>query len=245
MKKVLMVLLLALTVLTVFDGCSSQAFPALKTPDQVSAEEKHDQTSNYFGNATGTFVLRDLGNNTTLMINEKQAEKPLSPMTEFDIANRLIGLETGVVQSEKDPVALARQIGQERMKLYVDKISYGNKDISGGIDKFWVSGTLKTSALEQTDFIAKLYNEQLPFRSDVMKTVKKMLVLKQQGNVTLAGKAGGNSGKLGWFVGYVVNGKKAYAFACNLEGASDVSGAKAELIAEGILRDMHLLSASK
>jgi beta-lactamase class D len=37
------------------------------------------------------------------------------------------------------------------------KISYGNQDISGGIDQFWLSSSLKISPKEQADFMEALY----------------------------------------------------------------------------------------
>ena len=37
---------------------------------------------------------------------------------------------------------IARRIGQERMQKYVDLLDYGNRDIGGGIDQFWLTGDL-------------------------------------------------------------------------------------------------------
>ena len=33
---------------------------------------------------------------------------------------------------------LAREIGEARMKEYIEKIGYGSQDISSGIDIFWL-----------------------------------------------------------------------------------------------------------
>ena len=38
---------------------------------------------------------------------------------------------------------IARRIGQERMQKYVDLFEYGNRDIGGGIDQFWLTGNLR------------------------------------------------------------------------------------------------------
>ena len=35
---------------------------------------------------------------------------------------------------------IARRIGEERMQKYVDLFDYGNRNIGGGIDQFWVTG---------------------------------------------------------------------------------------------------------
>ena len=38
---------------------------------------------------------------------------------------------------------IARRIGAERMQKYVDLFDYGNRDIGGGIDQFWLTGNLR------------------------------------------------------------------------------------------------------
>lgn len=60
--------------------------------------------------------------------------------------------------------AMARDIGQEQMQKYVNRIGYGNRDISGGIDTFWLNSSLRISAVEQVNFIEKLVEEDLPFQ---------------------------------------------------------------------------------
>ena len=37
---------------------------------------------------------------------------------------------------------IARRIGAERMQKYLDLFDYGNRDIGGGIDQFWLTGNL-------------------------------------------------------------------------------------------------------
>ncbi|MBP2666706.1 MAG: Beta-lactamase [Firmicutes bacterium] len=49
--------------------------------------------------------------------------------------------------------ALARRIGAERMQLYLDRIGYGNRDISGGLTRFWLRSSLQISAMEQVDVL--------------------------------------------------------------------------------------------
>ncbi|OWY25530.1 hypothetical protein C7N43_20225, partial [Sphingobacteriales bacterium UPWRP_1] len=40
---------------------------------------------------------------------------------------------------------LARRVGRQQMKYWLDKANYGNADTSGGIDKFWLTGGLRIS----------------------------------------------------------------------------------------------------
>src|SRR3979411_3120928 len=47
---------------------------------------------------------------------------------------------------------IARRIGAERMQKYVDLFEYGNRDIGGGIDQFWLTGNLRIDPARQIDF---------------------------------------------------------------------------------------------
>ncbi|MBT8401191.1 MAG: class D beta-lactamase, partial [Rhodothermia bacterium] len=71
---------------------------------------------------------------------------------------------------------LARRIGAERMKEYVDAVGYGNRDISGGVDRFWLTGSLRISPAEQVEFIRRLQNDDLPFSSTTMTIVKEIMI---------------------------------------------------------------------
>jgi beta-lactamase class D len=52
--------------------------------------------------------------------------------------------------------ALARRIGKDRMQESVNALDYGNKQIGDVIDNFWLVGPLAISAVEQTQFLARL-----------------------------------------------------------------------------------------
>ena len=56
---------------------------------------------------------------------------------------------------------MARDIGEGRMQEWLDRCSYGNRDISGGIDRFWLSSSLKISPFEQIDFLVISGNSSL------------------------------------------------------------------------------------
>src|SRR6202165_2081022 len=57
---------------------------------------------------------------------------------------------------------IARRIGQERMQKYVDLFEYGNRDIGGGIDQFWLTGNLRIDPMQQVDFVDRLRRGVLP-----------------------------------------------------------------------------------
>ena len=126
--------------------------------------------------------------------------------------------------------AMAHDIGMDRMDEWVHKISYGNEDISGGIDQFWLSSSLKISPVEQVEFLESLYREELPFDQDVMKTVKRMTIQDEGDDYILYGKTGQGSG-IGWYVGFIKNDKRAYSFAANIDGTSaDAKGITLEIL---------------
>jgi beta-lactamase class D len=137
---------------------------------------------------------------------------------------------------------LARRVGKERMQEYVDAANYGNKDISGKIDTFWLEGGLRISAEEQVEFLKRLYKDELPFSRRSMDTVKEILVLEKTETYQLSGKTGSALRVLpivSWFVGYLETKDNVYFFATNIEG-SDGTGDKAREIAQNILQDLGL-----
>src|SRR5262245_1865034 len=57
---------------------------------------------------------------------------------------------------------LATRVGSARMKDNLEKLRYGNRDISGGIDRFWLNSSLRISPDEEVEFLKALYLEKLP-----------------------------------------------------------------------------------
>jgi beta-lactamase class D len=115
---------------------------------------------------------------------------------------------------------MARDIGKIDMEKFIKLMGYGNRDISGGIDKFWLDSTLKISAAEQVDFLEELVEEDLPFSEKNQKTVKRMMIQDEQDEYTLHGKTGTRLSDmgLGWYVGFIEKEKETWVFAVNLNG---------------------------
>lgn len=115
---------------------------------------------------------------------------------------------------------LARKIGQERMQHYIDTVKYGNCNIGGGIDRFWLDGDLRISPFEQIEFLKRLYFEDIPFSKRNIKIVKDILINEQTDNYVLRGKTGWSAGlkpETGWYVGYLEENGNTYFFANNIE----------------------------
>ncbi|MTI57815.1 class D beta-lactamase [Geosporobacter ferrireducens] len=140
---------------------------------------------------------------------------------------------------------VASKIGEERMQSYLNEINYGNRDISGGITKFWLQSSLKISPIEQIHMLRNLYDYKLPFATRNVDVVKKVLVLSNQEGAVLSGKTGSgvaeNKGVNGWFVGYVERDNDVFFFAANIESDNHASGVQAKEITMQILKDKNIL----
>ena len=139
---------------------------------------------------------------------------------------------------------LARRIGLERMRDNVSRLGYGNKEIGAAVDIFWLNGPLKISAVEQTQFLARLAQNALPFPQVYQKSVCEIVLLDRSEDRKLFGKTGWQNAPdpgVGWWVGWVEKNSRFYAFALNMDiqKASDASKrvetGKACLNALGIL----------
>lgn len=146
---------------------------------------------------------------------------------------------------------LASQVGQEKMQEYIDKVGYGNRDISGGITKFWLQSTLKISPMEQIGILRKLYDYKLPFSKRNIDIVKNIITLSDKNGARLSGKTGGGLDPAGdkyingWFIGYVEKNGNVYFFAANIgpDGRSgwNADGQKAKEITLKILEDKDII----
>ena len=116
---------------------------------------------------------------------------------------------------------LARRIGAERMQRFVDAVGYGNGDMSGGIDQFWLTGGLRVSPREQVEFLSRLHRGDLPFSVATMATVKAMMVAEQTEEHVIHAKTGlvvlPQGENVGWWVGWVERRGRVHVFATVLE----------------------------
>jgi beta-lactamase class D len=117
---------------------------------------------------------------------------------------------------------IARRIGVERMQKYVDLFEYGNRDIGGGIDQFWLTGNLRIDPVEQVDFVDRLRRGTLPVSKRSQDWVRDILPVTKVGDSIIRAKSGllgAEIGKpsLGWMVGWAEKGSTNTVFALNLD----------------------------
>ncbi len=117
---------------------------------------------------------------------------------------------------------IARRIGAERMQKYLDLLEYGNHDIGGGIDQFWLTGNLRIDPVQQVDFVDRLRRGVLPVSKRSQQLVRDILPVTKVGDSVIRAKTGlvgAETGKpsLGWLVGWAEKGSESTVFALNMD----------------------------
>jgi len=122
---------------------------------------------------------------------------------------------------------VARRVGRARMREWLERLDYGNRDVSGGIDLFWLQGGLRISALEQVHFLNRLAEGRLPATQRAQSLVRKALAVERTGAYTLYAKSGTSSQAIRdpvwWWTGWIERrGRPEAYFAMNFtpHGAS-------------------------
>lgn len=135
-----------------------------------------------------------------------------------------------------------KQIGSSAIQGYIQKIGYGNENISADLSSYWMQGTLKISPVEQVELLTALHNNNFDFAPENVKAVKNAICLFSSEGKNLYGKTG--TGRVdgqdvnGWFVGYIETTSNTYFFATNIQAAENATGNKASEISLSILSDM-------
>jgi beta-lactamase class D len=117
---------------------------------------------------------------------------------------------------------IARRVGAERMQKYVDLFEYGNRNIGGGIDQFWLTGEMRIDPIQQIDFVDRLRRGVLPVAKRSQDLVRDILPVTMAGDATIRAKSGllgAELGKpsLGWLVGWAEKGGAQTVFALDLD----------------------------
>jgi beta-lactamase class D len=230
--------------------------------------------------AEGAFVLHDLSTGRIVVHNAARARQGFHPASTFKILNSLIALEVGALGDEHEVIPwdgmdrgdwwngdqamtrafqrstvwfyqeVARRVGEERMRFWVERAGYGNRDIGGGIDRFWLEGDLRISAEEQVELLRRLYAGDLPFSRRNQDIVKRVMLMEEGDGYVLRGKTGWARQfgpdyvvHTGWLVGWVEREGQPHLFAMQV-GSSErdfpMRAAQQE-ITRGALRELGVL----
>ncbi len=111
---------------------------------------------------------------------------------------------------------VARRIGRDTMQRWLDSLQYGNQNIRGAIDSFWLNNTLKISPDEQLGLVKKLYFDKLPFQKRTQQIVKDLMLQEDNTLYKLSYKTGWgfdeNQNSIGWVVGWIEENRHVYFF---------------------------------
>jgi beta-lactamase class D len=131
---------------------------------------------------------------------------------------------------------VAQDVGVTNFTNYMKWYAYGNQDISGGTDPFWLNSSLQISANEQIGWLEKFYNMELGAGARNTDIVKDILIQEEGDLYLFSGKTG--SGKMaggkyvGWMVGYFEAPEEVYFYAMNMTGKTyqDIRDKPMELV---------------
>ena len=110
---------------------------------------------------------------------------------------------------------LARRIGLEQYRAWLERLDYGNREIGTVVDRFWLDGPLKISAVEQAKFVARLAQGKLDASAEAQAQVREILRVEESDGAILFGKTGWDQ-KVGWWTGWVEREGKIFAFSLNM-----------------------------
>lgn len=134
---------------------------------------------------------------------------------------------------------LARGVGAKRMAEWIHRLEYGNKNISGGLDRFWLQGGLRISPVEQTQFLRRFNTAQLPINNRTRMIVRDIMVRSATSNYVLRAKTGyAYPAKIGWYVGWVERGDHSLYFATLLYQLEWAHGGKRQSVTERLLKSL-------
>ena len=139
--------------------------------------------------------------------------------------------------------SIDRLVGKEKLNSWFELIAYGNHDLSGSIDTYWMASSLKISPIEQVKLLTSLYRNDTAFKPDNVARMKSILRLSEHNGAALSGKTGtikiNSSMKSGWFLGYVEKDGHTSVFTVYIDG-DNASGSQAAKIALSILADKRI-----
>jgi beta-lactamase class D len=133
---------------------------------------------------------------------------------------------------------LARRVGLERYRQWLERLDFGNRQTGAALEAFWLDGPLEISAIEQARFVARLAQGKLDASARSQTITRDIIRLEMKDGAELYGKTGwqfSRTPELGWWVGWVDRGGKISAFALNIDMPTPQDAAKRVLIGKSLL----------
>lgn len=140
--------------------------------------------------------------------------------------------------------AVDKQLGAASIYNYIQKIGYGNENMTDDFSTYWLESSLEISPVEQVELLTKLHYNSFGFSPENIHAVKDAICLSSSNAGTFYGKTG--TGRVdgqdvnGWFIGYIETKDHTYFFAINIGADANATGSNATEITMSILSDMNI-----
>lgn len=143
-------------------------------------------------------------------------------------------------------INFAKQIGIEKYRKYLHRFAYGNNNLTGPADLFWLEGPFSITANQQVGFLRKFYHNQLGVSNRSIDIVKSIIIIEKTPKYTLSGKTGsapfGNNEEVLWLVGYLEKAGNRYFYALNFKtNDPDTKRPARYEITKDILKELKLI----
>lgn len=219
-------------------------------PLQASAEDAEFAKLFADAGITGTIVVSPINEGKTFVHDDLRANRRFPAASTFKVLNTLVALEENVIsvgdtlkwdgvpreipEWNRDQTlesafrsscvwcfqALARRVGAAKYKHYLAASAYGELHEPFDETAFWLDGSLKISAIEQVEFLKKVYRRSLPFKNSSYESLRRIMLIEQDSEYALRAKTGWATKAnppIGWYVGYIETRKGAWFFAMNMD----------------------------
>ena len=118
---------------------------------------------------------------------------------------------------------IAEKVGNEGYLKYLEEFHYGNLKTGSDTSNFWLEGDLAISALEQIEFIKKVYLGDLPVNKKNIDILKEIMVVEESPGYRISAKTGWANRiavQHGWYVGYIETKEGVWLFVNNIRVTS-------------------------
>lgn len=115
---------------------------------------------------------------------------------------------------------IARRVGAGKYRQYLQHSAYGTLREPFSETEFWLDGSLQISAMEQVDFLKRLYQRTLPFTPSSYEALSQIMLVEETPTYTIRAKTGWATRmapQTGWYVGYVETAGDIWFFVMNID----------------------------
>lgn len=135
-------------------------------------------------------------------------------------------------------------LDKDYVQSTLDNLKYGNCDLSAwnedGHNSFWLSSSLKISAIEQIQILETIFEGKSSFEAKDVDMVKDFMLVESNDNYSVYGKTGSARNTNAWFTGFLEKDNKRTYFAVRIADESqELAGSVAKEIALDIINEYY------